>query len=87
MAMILTEEKMAELSALGQGVYGSLQDFLEPQSEKQYVAIHVDTGDFAIAKSSAAATRLLHQCHLPRRAYTRKISHEPEYGLAARLMV
>ncbi len=86
MAVIPTEEELSELSALGQAVYDSLQDFLEPEYDKQHIAIHVDTGDYVIAKSSAAATRLLNRRHLPGRAYTRRIGNEPEYGLAARLL-
>ena len=86
MAVIPTEEEMSELSVVGQAVYETKKTVFEPAFNNQYVAIHVDTGDYAIAKSSAAATRFLHQRHLPGRAYTRKIGNEPEYGLAARLL-
>lgn len=87
MVVIPTEEEMADLSMRGQDVYETKKSLLEPEFNNQYVAIHVDTGDYAVAKSSAAATRALHQRHSPGRAYTRKIGNEPEYGLAARLLV
>ncbi len=87
MAVIPTEEEMAELSTRGQAVYETKKSLLEPEFNNQYVAIHVDTGDYAVAKTSAAATRALHLRHSPGRAYTRKIGNEPEYGLAARLLV
>jgi len=87
MAVIPTEAEMAELSTRGQAIYETKKSLLEPEFNNQYVAIHVDTGDYAVAKSSASATRALHQRHPPGRAYSRKIGNEPEYGLAARLLV
>ena len=87
MAVIPTEEEMAELSTRGQAVYETKKALLEPEFNNQYVAIHVDTGDYVVAKSSASATRTLHQRHPPGRACTRKIGNEPEYGLVARLIV
>lgn len=57
MAVIPTEEDMAELSTRGQAVYETKKSLLEPEFNNQYVAIHVDTGDYAVAKTSAAATR------------------------------
>ena len=87
MAVIPTEEERADISALGQAIYDARKMLLEAEFNDQHVAIHVDTGDYAVAKSSAAVTRALHQRHAPGRAYTRKIGSEPEYGLAARLLV
>jgi len=87
MAIMPTEEERAEISERGQAFYAKLQPGLEPENDRQYVAIHVDTGDYAVAKTSAAATRKLHQRHPPGRAYIRKIGGEPEYGLAARYLI
>lgn len=87
MAVMPTEEERAEISARGQAVYERMRQALESESNNQHVAIHVDTGDYAVAKISAAATRALHLRHPLGRAYTRKIGTEPEYGLAARLLV
>ena len=87
MAVIPTEEERAEISARGQAIYDARKALLESEFNNQHVAIHVDTGDYAVAKSSAAATRALHRRHPAGRAYTRKIGDEPEYGLAARLLV
>jgi hypothetical protein len=87
MAVIPTEEERAEIAARGQAIYDEKKTLLEPEFSNQYVAIHVDTGDYVVAKNSASATRALHARHSPGRAYTRKIGDEPEYGLAARLLV
>ena len=87
MAVIPTEEERADISARGQAIYDAKKTLLESEFNNQHVAIHVDTGDYAVAKSSAAATRALHRRHSSGRAYTRKIGNEPEYGLAARLLV
>lgn len=87
MAVIPTEEERADISARGQAIYDAKKALLEPEFNNQHVAIHVDGGDYAVAKSSAAATRALHLRHPVGRAYTRKIGDEPEYGLAARLLV
>ena len=86
MAVIPTEERV-EISERGQALYDKLKPVLEPERDRQYVAIHVDSGDYSVAKTSAAATRELHRRHLPGRAYTRKIGSEPEYGLAARYLM
>ena len=67
-------------------IYERLKASLEASSPNQYVAIHVDSGDFEVARSSSLATRGLLQRH-PRdgRLFGRRIGDEPEYGLAARL--
>ena len=87
MAVMPTEKERAEISVRGQAIYNDKKALLESEFNNQHVAIHVDTGDYAVAKNSAAATRALHLRHSPGRAYIRKIGNEPEYGLAARLMV
>ena len=44
MAVIPSEEEMAELSTRGQAVYEAKKSLLEPKFNDQYVVIHVDTG-------------------------------------------
>jgi hypothetical protein len=84
---IPTEEMLQELGAKGQAIYEKLKPILEPAHDRQFVAIHVDTEDYAIGRSSSKATRTLLQRHpVDGRLYIRKIGDEPEYNLAARLL-
>lgn len=75
------------VAELGAEIY---EEHIRPQFEEshrnQYVAIHVDSGDFAVDRTSSAAARELRKTHpVDGRVYLRKISDEPEYMLAARL--
>ncbi len=85
---IVSDEYRAELAAKGQALYETkLKSLLEPTHNGEYIAIHVDTGDYALGPSWIDAKRILRQRH-PRdgRVIGRKIGSEPEYGLAARLL-
>jgi hypothetical protein len=77
-----------ELSERGLAIYDAkLKPLLEPQDNNRFVAIHVDTEDYATARFPGAATRLLLSRHAPDgRIVVRRIGSEPEYGLAARIM-
>jgi hypothetical protein len=85
---IPTEEMLEELSTLGSRIYdGRLKAVLEPVHDGEFVAIHVDSGDFEVAKTSGIATRaLLKRFPIDGRLFIRKIGNEPEYSLAARLL-
>ncbi len=88
MAVIPTEEDMAELSTRGQAVYEAKRPLLEPEFNNQYVVIHVDTGEHVIGKTFNAAHReMLKRRPLDGRLYGRRIGDEVEYGLATRLLM
>ena len=77
-----------ELSRRGKAIYETrLKALVEPQCNNQYIAIHVDSGDYVVAKSTGAATRALLKTHpLDGRIYLRKIGDEPDYSLAVRIL-
>ena len=79
---------MDELVRRGESIYDSLKlSLLETVRAGRYVAIHVDSGDFACARSTAEATRKLRRRHpADGRIFLRQIGEEPDFGLAARLL-
>ena len=59
-----TEEEMERLSAKGRAIYDEkLKPVLEPEHNGQVVAIHLDTGDYAVAKNSPSATKAIRARH------------------------
>ena len=60
---LITEEYLQELAELGQAIYDRLQATLEPELDGQHIAIHVDTGDYTVAKFSTVAARELSRRH------------------------
>ncbi len=86
--MAVNESELTELSRQGLAIYDAkLKALLEPAQNNQFVAIHVDTEDYALGRSSSAATQALLKRHpIDGRLVVRKIGPEPEYGLAARLL-
>lgn len=83
-----TPELLQELNRLGKQIYENrVRALVEPEYDGQYVAIQVDTGDYAVGKSTAEATRALRELvSINGRGFLRKIGNEPEYDLAARIM-
>lgn len=81
-------EQRAELGRLGLTYYDEkLKAILEPERNNEFVAIHVDSGDYEVAKTSGKATRAILERHpIDGRLVIRKIGPEPEYGLAARIL-
>ncbi|MDQ2686611.1 MAG: hypothetical protein M3Y28_01960 [Armatimonadota bacterium] len=77
-----------DLTRLGLAVYDAkLKPLLEPKDDGKFVAIHVDTEDYAVASSSGRAMRALLLRHpVDGRMVIRKIGPEPEYGLLARMI-
>lgn len=77
-----------DLTQLGLAIYETkLKPVLEPQEDGKFVAIHVDTEDYAVAPASGQATRALLRRHpIDGRVVVRKIGPEPEYGLLARMI-
>ncbi len=82
------ESELTDLSRQGLALYeAKMKAILEPRYDGQFVAIHVDTEDYAVGRSSGAATQALLKRHpIDGRLVVRKIGPEPEYGLAARLL-
>jgi hypothetical protein len=76
-----------ELGRIGERIYETqLKAELEPECDRQYIAIHVDTGDYAVAHTAGDAMRAINGKHPDSRWYVRRIGDEPEYGLAARII-
>lgn len=85
---LFTPEQLAEINQLGSEIYETrLRTLVEAEFDGQYVAIHVDTGDYETAKNRTYAARNLLKRHpIDGRIYVRKIGNEPDYVLAARIM-
>ncbi len=83
-----TPEVRDEIIRLGASIYSNLQQALEAAHDRQYVAIHVDTGDYEVARTTADAMRAIRKRHpADGRLYFRKIGNEPEYSVLARMGV
>ncbi len=84
----MTDEEQDILSRRGLAVYDEkLKPILEPEFDKKFVAIHVDTEDYAVAASSGDAMRAIRRRHPDGWLVMKRIGNEPEWGLAARLLV
>ena len=84
---LVTEADFEELSKRGEAIYETkLKGLLEPEYNNQFVAIHVDSGDYTIARSTARAMRAMREIHKEGPLVLMKIGPEPEYGLAARIL-
>ena len=83
-------QDQAEFEALGQrgrAIYEDrLKAILEPEQNNRFVAIHVDSGDYTVGRSSSQAMRAMHEIHPNGQLFIRKIGLEPEYGLSARIL-
>ena len=83
----VTDAEFDEISRLGDAIYEKLKPQLEPEHDRKFVTIHVDTEDYAIGKNSGIATRAMLERHpADGRLYSRKIGNELEYGLIARIL-
>jgi hypothetical protein len=63
-----------------------LKLLLEPKHDGEFVAIHVDTEDYELGKSSGDAMRAMRQRRSEGRLVILQVGSEPEWGLAARLL-
>ncbi len=86
--VLVPDSVLSELSERGQAIYvGKLQKTLEADALNQFVAIHVDTEEYAVARTSAAAMRAMRQRFASDgRLFIRRIGSEPQYGLASRII-
>lgn len=73
------------VAGLGSAIYEKLRQSLERNLDGKFVAIHVQSGDYATGRSTADAMRAVRILHDDGPLFLRKIGSEPEYGLAARL--
>ncbi len=84
---MVSDATLEELSARGLAIYDTLRARLEPEHDREFIAIHVDSGDYEVARSTVEAVRALRQRRpADGRMFARKIGLEPEYGLAARIL-
>jgi hypothetical protein len=48
------DEELEEVSRIGEAIYNErLRSFLEPQYNGQYVAVHLDTGDYEVGRGTS----------------------------------
>src|SRR5436190_24179078 len=83
----IDEATLNEIERKGSAIYERLRPEIEAEHLNEFIAIHVETGDYSIGKSAGQASRAMRITHPPDgRMFVRKIGEEPEYGLAARIM-
>lgn len=77
-----------DLTERGLAIYEqNLKTLLEPTQNGRFVAIHVDSKDYEVARTSADAMRAMLKRHpIDGKLVIRTIGDEPEYGLAARIL-
>lgn len=76
-----------EVTRRGLEIYeGQLRALLEPEHNGDAVAIHVDTGDYAIAPNTPEAMRALRKTHPTGLLFLYTIGPSDDYGLARRMM-
>src|SRR5687767_806490 len=75
-----------DLSRRGLWIYeNKLQALLEPHHNGEALAIHVESEDFTVARSTGQAMREIRRLHPVGELVLLKIGTTPEYGLEARL--
>lgn len=83
----LTQDEHDDIWRLGNPLYERLREQLGPGHERDYIAIHVDTGEYAVAPTSFDATNAVLAGRKPDgRLYIRRLSDEPNYSLASRIL-
>lgn len=84
----VSEEEAQVLSERGLAIYeNKLKSLLEPLHDNEFISIHVETEDYALGASSGEAMRAIRQRHPQGWLVMLKIGSEPEWGLAARLLL
>lgn len=74
-----------DLSQQGIVIYERLKPLLEPAHNGEAIAIHVESGDYAVARFTGTAMRTLRQTRPNGPLVLLRIGSEPEQALAARL--
>ena len=81
-----SEEMMSELCQKGMEIYYRLLPMVESEHRDEYIAIHVDSGDYEVGPTMTRASKALRQAHPPDgRVFVRRIGEEPDHSLAARI--
>ena len=81
-------EGFSDLTRRGLAIYDSkLKAMLEPDYNNRFIAIKPDSEEYAIANSTGNAMRVMRKTHINKPLLLMKIGPEPEYGLAARILV
>lgn len=81
------EAALVELAQRGAALYDStLMSRLEPAHNGEVVAIHPDTGDFALAQSGTLARRSLRARHPQGLIWTRTVGSETRRSLLRRVL-
>jgi len=81
-----TDEENDVLFQQGLAIYDEvLKPILEPAYNKQYVAIHVASGEHAVGRSSGDAMRAMRKRQAEGSLVIMQIGPDPEWGLAGRL--
>ncbi len=85
--MPIESRQISDVSTKGLEIYESkLKDILEPDHNNDWVAIHVDSGDYAVARHRGDAVREIQSRHgIDGRLLATKIGPEPDFALASRL--
>ena len=84
-----SDETIAEIESLGEKIYEeTIRAQVEPHYPNHYAAIHVDSGDYAVAKTTAEATRALlkFRPEAGGRILLHHIGDEPDYALISRVL-
>lgn len=87
MATLDLDAEQSDVSRRGMAIYESiLKAKLEPEHNNKYIAIHPDSEDYALARTTGEAMRAIRKVHSEGGLLLMKIGPEPEYGLAARIL-
>jgi hypothetical protein len=83
----MTDEELDDLSRRAHAIYDrDLRVLLEPEHNGELVAIHVDTGDYAVANTSSRARVALRNRHPLGMIVTTKIGPPSDDPLAYRIL-
>jgi hypothetical protein len=83
----INDQEHEAFSNIGLELYiDKLKSVLEPEMNNQFVAIHVDSEQYALGVSSGDAMRAMRKIQPKGRLVILRIGPEPEWGLAARLL-
>lgn len=81
------EELFADVARRGAAIYEEkLKAILEPEHNGKSVAIHIDTGEYAIADNWALARQAIHKRLHEGMVYSRTIGVETNQALIRRLL-
>lgn len=87
MAAFNSDVEQSDISRRGMAIYeATLKAKLEPEHNNEYIAIHPDSEDYALARTTGEAMRAIRKVHSEGGLLLMRIGPEPEYSLAARIL-